>query len=69
MPLVWVPSGGRSGASAGELVDIGDVGALVARLRAGHAQRHDLAHEAALARGLLGLEVRVQRVAVLPRAA
>ena len=42
------------------------VGALVARLVGGHAQRHDLVREAPLVHGLLGPQVRVQSVGVLP---
>ena len=65
LPLVCVPSGGRSGASAARSSISGTPNAFIARFCAGHAQRHDLAHEAALSCRPLGLEVRVQRVAVL----
>ena len=61
--------GGQERRQGGELVDIGDAGAFIARFRAGHAQRHDLAQEAALARRPLGLDVRVQRIVVLSIAA
>src|SRR5438034_380467 len=52
-------------ACAAEVSDIGDNSAFSARFRAGHFQRHDLADEAALARRLLGLDMRLQRVAIL----
>jgi hypothetical protein len=58
--------GGQQRRQGGQLVDVGDACALVARLRAGHAQRHNLAQEAALSCRPLGLDVRVQRIVVLP---
>ena len=69
LPLVCVPSGGMIGSSSARSSMPRTSVLLIARLLGGHAQRHDLAQEAPLAGGLLGLQVRVQRVGILPVAA